>query len=86
MQYIKVKYLDYNVNETDFDIDKSYVAFITGDNEYKIYITLIGKGRYEKYSFENKQLKDLISSNIKPSKKTFNQNIESINALEYKEA
>jgi hypothetical protein len=86
MQYIKIKDLDYNISETNFDIDKSYVAFITGDKEYKIYVTLIGKGRYDKYSFENKQLKDLVVSNIKESKKTFNQNIKSINALEYKEA
>jgi len=86
MQYIKIKDLNYNISETNFDIDKSYVAFITGDKEYKIYITLIGKGRYEKYSLENKLLKDISASNIKESKQTLNQNIKSINATEYKEA
>ena len=86
MQYIIIKDLDYKVSETNFDIDKSYVAFITGDKEYKIYITLIGKGRYEKYSLENKLLKDISVSNIKEKTKTFNQNIKAINAAEYKEA
>jgi hypothetical protein len=86
MKYIRIEDLDYNIDNKNFDLQNSYVAFKSDKKGYKIYITIIGKGRYDKYSLENKLLKDITSSNIKESTNTFNNNIKKINAIEYKEA
>lgn len=85
LRYICFSDLNYGISENDVDLKNSYIAFEMDNDGYKIYITVIGNGRYKNYSLENKLLKDITISNIKESKNTFKENIKKIKAIPYKE-
>lgn len=86
LKYVLLSDLDYNVSANDIDLENSYIAYSIENNSSLMYITLIGKGKYKKYSYVNMYKKDLSTKTIINNKNTLEQNLKNIKLIKYKEA
>lgn len=88
LKYITLRDLDYSLNESEVDVDNSYIAFSNTNSSTFMYINLIGKGKYKELSYINLYKKDLSTQNINIDKehRLLEENTKEINALRYKEA
>lgn len=83
MKYILLKDLNYNVNKDNIDLDNSYVAFKKEGNDYIIYITMIGKGKYKSFAYNNLFRKSFNVKAITKNDKSLEENLNEINATMY---